>query len=224
MRLRRIGGMEVEAQAELDAAIRAWLQGRPRKGVRYWTDGESVYYFESEVLRWTPRGVAISNQGWVTPTTRDVLTAILLELRLKAKVFISGGAMYIEDTETEEVFVFPTGRDKWVEFTHDGRLIRKGLVPVDLEEIERRTRKRRRELKRIVDEVLMQIKLAKGVEDIWDIEIPELGMTFEDLFYGCIYPRRGIYKGGLEWVLEHMPDILFEDVRYCIRRSFQIGR
>jgi hypothetical protein len=224
MRLRRIGGMGVEAQAEMVAAVRAWLEGRPRRGVRYWTDGKSVYYFESEVLKRTPRGVAISNQGWVTPTTNEVLNTILQELRLKARVFIRGGEMYIEDTDTEEVFAFPSGRNKWVEFAHDGRLVRKGLVPVELEEIERRTRERRRELKRIVNDILMQIKLAESVEDIWDIEIPELGIRFEDLFYDCIYPRRMIYTGGLKWILENMPDLLFRDIEYCIKKSFQKGR
>jgi len=226
--LRNIGEFLIVSQVELEGVLDAWMHGKPRKGKLYWTDGEFVYYHDSKVLKRTPRGFALSNQGWVTSTTISVFMTILQVLAgYNYYVFKRGSKMFIEDKASGKIFEIPTGRDKWIEFTENGALIEEGLKEYTYEETERETREFTKKINQILNKILTQLTLTGDFYELSDLEIPELGMTFGELFEDYIRPRRKIYDfytDRMNDFIKTYSDMFKDDLRYAIRKFFETGR
>lgn len=216
-----LGWFEKEAQVEMERILRAWMAGRPAKGVRYSTDGESVFYFGSEVLRGVPGGFEISNQGWVTSTTRKVLNTILDYIARpgRYRVFIRGGEMGLEDMEEGIRYAFPTGRNVWVRFDERGELVsklelfeKKGLLPSDV-------------LRKIFEDIRTKFRLGADEDEI---KIPGTNWTLREIYALKIQPLRGIYhvvptfRDATE--KKFTEDLVWHDLRYVLRRMHERGQ
>jgi hypothetical protein len=69
--------------------------GSYKEGKRQWsTNGEALFYWDSEIAKWEGEQVVISDAGWHTLTTRDILDGILESMGYSFKIYVERGMWY----------------------------------------------------------------------------------------------------------------------------------
>ncbi|MEM5866825.1 MAG: hypothetical protein QXG39_02785 [Candidatus Aenigmatarchaeota archaeon] len=192
--------------------LEKWKLGKQRGCIgvnRYSTNGYSVFYWSSEVLRKCNDGFAISNQGWKTPMTVRVLNAILDFCGSEWDVHIVRGVMCL--SYKDQLFVFP---DKtWVEFDNAGNCQSKLCC----------YSKKDQPLKiinKFFKELVAFLNLG-GDPSLIKIPIYSKEIPFSEFYENYVAPMRMIYfHSSFERTWQNFNSWVCEDIKRALKRLY----